>query len=113
MSNYEYSIAGRTIHLASIVTPKRISEFCTIFGKKKLSELIIPGADKINDTASGMNRMLLDAMGDADLAHRILCTCTDAEISLEEAAEVDSEIIGRIATDFFLLLIVKYFRQPK
>jgi len=96
-----------------VITPKRISEYCEIFGKKKPSELILPAVDKINAVSAEMSSMLLDAMGDAALAQRIVCTCTDAEVTLEEAAEVDSEIVGRIATDFFLLLIVKYFRQPR
>lgn len=113
MSTFTYTIGEKTVQLASVITPRRISEYCAIFGKTKLSELIAPKASDISAAASGMSHLLLDAMGDAKLAQRILSTCTESTFTEEEAADVDSELIGRIATDFFLLLIVKYFGQGK
>lgn len=113
MIEYVYDINGKQVKLATLATPKRISAYCQIFGKNKLSELIMPDQKSPVEAAKGMNVQLLDAIGDSTLTQKILNTCTDTEFTLEEAAEVDSEITGRIALDFFLLLIVKYFRQPK
>ena len=113
MSQYFYDINGKTVNLATEATPKRISAYLSVFGKTKLSELIIPGKQNIEDAAKGMNVMLLDAIGDASTSQKILNACTDHVFSQEDAENVDSEIIGRIALDFFLSLIVKYFRQPK
>lgn len=113
MNQYTYDINGKSVKLATEATPKRITAFCQIFGKNKLSELIMPNFGDAASAAKGMNVQLLDAIGDASLTMKILNACTDTEFTQEQAADVDSELSGRIATDFFLLLIVKYFRQAK
>ena len=113
MSEFVYDINGKQVKLAAIATPKRISAYCQVFGKNKLSELIMPNSQSIDESARGMNTLLLDAIGDSSMTQKILNACTEEIFTVDEAAEVDSEITGRIALDFFLLLIVKYFRQPK
>ncbi|MFZ4620978.1 MAG: hypothetical protein ACOYNS_10485, partial [Bacteroidota bacterium] len=109
MNEFTYDINGQSVKLATLATPKRINAFCAVFGKTKLSELIMPNSGDAASAAKGMNVQLLDAIGDASLTMKILNACTDMEFTLEQAADVDSELTGRIATDFFLLLIVKYF----
>ncbi len=113
MTPYTYTINDKEIHLATVITPNRIAEFCSIFGKTKLSELIVPGDAAAKDTVSGMSRIVLDAIGDAKTSKRILNACTDREFTEEEAGNVDGVLIGQIATDFFLLLVVKLFARPK
>lgn len=113
MSEFVYDINGTPVKLASIATPKRISAYCSIFGKNKLSELIMPSSQTVGEAAKGMNVLLLDAIGDSAMTQKLLNACTEHEFTLEEASEVDSELTGKIALDFFLLLIVKYFRQAK
>jgi hypothetical protein len=113
MNEFIYDIDGQSVKLATLATPKRITAFCAVFGKTKLSELIMPANQSVNDAAKGMSVLMLDAIGDAAMAQKILNACTEREFTVEEASEVDSELIGKIATDFFLLLIVKYFRQQR
>ncbi len=109
---YLYEINGEQVKLAEKATPKRITEFCRIFGKTNMSELLVP-KDSIDGSAKKMSGLLLDAIGDSSLTQRILNCCTEKTFTIEEAGEADAEITGRIATDFFLQLIVKFFRQQK
>jgi len=112
MNRPTYKIQGKDIELA-IPTPKRISQFLTIYGKKKLSDLFLPGNESIDSAAKEFGTISLDVTGNSDTASKILCICLAEDVSSDVAADLPVDLIAQVNMDFFLQLILTYYRQVK